>query len=83
MKKLHASKSDIERIAPQIARAFIRHTGGDPVPADACLDCTDLGLVGKIFAMLKGGLVEAWNTDLAPGKNQNMTIDLKSGTVAE
>lgn len=81
LKKFHVPASDIERIAPQIAQAYVRHLGGDPVPADPRMKSDGLGFMGKIIAALKGGMVKAWNTDPSPATNHNIKIDLTKGTV--
>ena len=81
LKKFHVPEADIALIAPQIARAYVRHLGGDPVPADPGVKMEGLGFLGKIVVALKGGVVNAWNTDLPPGKNHTITINLNNGTV--
>ncbi len=81
LKKFHIPETDIGIIAPLIAQAYVRHLGGYPTPAGPDVKPEGLGLMGKIILALKGGLITAWNTDLLPGLNHNITINLENGTV--
>ncbi|MBN1534740.1 MAG: metallophosphoesterase [Spirochaetes bacterium] len=81
LKKFHVPDADIALVAPKIARAYVRHLGGDPVPADPSPNTEGLGLFGKLIMVLKGGLVTAWNTNLPPGLNHDIRINLDDGTV--
>jgi 3',5'-cyclic AMP phosphodiesterase CpdA len=80
VEKYKVKRTDAEKLAEQVAEAFMAHFSGDEVlPAGKkALDSKGLGLPGRLVVAFRKDLVEALWQDLEPPDN-NVVLDLRTG----
>lgn len=75
----NVSRKDAQRMAPQIAAAFVAHYEGDEIfPQPPLLDTSGMGIMARLVAWNRGPLIKGLWRDLGPSDNA-LVIDLKKG----
>ncbi|MBN1835250.1 MAG: metallophosphoesterase [Spirochaetales bacterium] len=79
MRELKVKEEDALFIAPQVARAFVAHYGGDEQPPETVIDKKGVGFMGRLVLWNRGSLIRGLWQDLEP-PDHDLLVDLGDGS---